>query len=208
MKKMAILFCSCILMQMAYSQNLVIDNNITLKRGIYKTYEEFKNNSPSVPLEYEIKAVRLIMQSQLYNDIVYQMEIDKDKAKEIGDIWGFCDGKSVYINMQFKVMTQKKIFKPNSQFDKLLYIERYCCFISVQPIPNVVGLGHYFYALDFNTGKEIVINKVTLKKIISKDEGLLEDFKNEKFLDKYDDDTYIKYLRLYSERHKDEIIRN
>jgi len=44
MNKMAILFCSCILMQMAYSQNLVIDNNITLKRGIYKTYEEFKNN--------------------------------------------------------------------------------------------------------------------------------------------------------------------
>lgn len=208
MKKMIILFCSCILMQMAYSQNLVIDNNITLKRGIYKTYEEFKNNSPAVPLEYEIKAVRLIMESQLYNDIVYQMEIDKDKAREIGDVWGFCDGKFVYINMQFKVMTPKKVFKPGSQFDKLLYLERYCCFISVQPIFNSVELGHYFYALDFNTGKEIVINKDALKKIISKDEGLLEDFKNEKFLDKYSDDTYIKYLRLYSERHKDEIIRN
>jgi hypothetical protein len=208
MKKMTILFCGCILMQMAYSQNLVIDNNITLKRGIYKTYEEFKNNSPSVPMEYEIKAVRLIMENLLYNDTVYQMNIDKDKANEIGDVWGFCDEKFVYINMQHKVMTTKKVFKPGSQFDKLLYVGRYCCFISVQPQSNSINLEHYFVALDFNTGKEIVINKGALKKIISKDEGLLEDFKNEKFLDKNSDDTYIKYLRLYSERHKDEISRN
>lgn len=207
MKKMILLFCSCILMQMAYSQNLVIDNNITLKKGIYKTYEEFKNNSPSVPLENEIKSVRLIMESLLYNDIVYHMEIDKDKAKEIGDVWGFCDGEFVYINMQFKVMTIKKVFKPGSQFDKILYLGRYCYFISVQPIPNSVNLGHYFYALEFNTGKEIAINKDALKKIISKDEGLLKDYKNEKFLDKNSDDTYIKYLRLYSESHKDEIRR-
>jgi hypothetical protein len=60
--------------------------------------------------------------------------------------------------------------------------------------------------LDINTGKEIVINKVALNGLISKDEGLLEDYKNEKFLDKNSDETYIKYLRLYSERHKDEII--
>jgi hypothetical protein len=203
-----LLFCSCVLMQMACSQNLVIDPDLTFKKGIYKTYEEFKNNSPSVPLDYEFKAVRLLMENLLYNDTVYQMKIDPDKAKEIGYVWGFCDGKFVYINMQFKVMTTKKIFKPGSQFDKLLYLGRYCCFISVQPVPNSVELGHYFYALDFNTGKEIAINNGVLKKIISKDEGLLEDYKNEKFLDKGSDDTYIKYLRLYSERHKDEIIKN
>jgi hypothetical protein len=194
-------------MQAAYSQNLIIEDSLNLKKGIYKTYEEFKNNSPSVPFEYEIKAVRLIMESLLYNDIVYQMNIDKDKAKEIGDVWGFCDGKIVYINMQFNVMRTKKVFKPDSQFDKLLYLGRYCCFISVLPQSNSVELGHYYFALDFNTGKEIVINNGSLKKIISKDKGLLEDFKNEKFLNKSSDDIYTKYLRLYSERHKDEIIR-
>lgn len=194
-------------MQMIYSQNLIVDNNTTLKKGMYKTFEEFRTNSPSISLDYEIKPVHLIMETFLYNDIVYQLGIDNDKAKEIGDIWGFCDGKDVYINMLFKLMSLKKVFKPGSQFDKIINLGRYCSFVSVQPVPNSVNLGHSIYYLDFNTGKEMPLDKSTLKKILSKDKELSENFKNEKFLDKTSDETFIKYLRLYSERHVDEIKR-
>ena len=58
MKKIIILFCSCIIVQAAYAQNLIVDDSLNLKRGIYKTYKEFKFNSPSVSLDCDIQAYR------------------------------------------------------------------------------------------------------------------------------------------------------
>jgi len=209
MKKIIALLFSCILIQLSYSQTLITDSNVTLKKGIYKTFEEFKNNSPSIPLEYEILWGKILYGGlELANDTLYNLKIDKDKAEQIGLVWGFCDGNHAYINMQFKPMTTKKIFKPNSQFDKILFIGRYCYFNTGQPQANSVYPKHWVCAIDMTNGKEIFIDNSTLKEILSKDKVLLEEFKNEKVLSKSLDNTYYKYLQLYSEKHKDEIKNN
>jgi hypothetical protein len=36
MKKMMVLFCSCIIVQAVYAQNLIVDDSLNLKRGMYK----------------------------------------------------------------------------------------------------------------------------------------------------------------------------
>jgi hypothetical protein len=213
MKKILISLSICILTQLLYSQNLIVDDNVTLKKGIYKTFEEFKNNSPSIPLEYEILSGKIVYAGfEIHNDTLYNLKVDKDKANEIGLIWGFCDGKHAYINMQPTMKRDKKtknnikVFKPFSQFDKIFFIGRYCYFTTGQYGGNSIYPQHWVCVLDFNTGKEIYLDNKTLKELISKDEQLLEEFKNEKlFADK--DLIYYRYLSLYDQKHKDEIIR-
>jgi hypothetical protein len=213
MKKVAIFISICLLTQMIYSQNLIIEDTNTLKKGIYKTFEEFKNNSPSIPLEFEILSGKILYGGlNIHNDTLYNLKVDKDKAQEIGLIWGFCDGKYAYINMQPTMKRSKttgnniKVFKPYSQFDKILFLGRYCYFNTGQIGSNSVYPQHWVCAIDFNTGKEIYLDNSSLKELISKDKQLLEEFKNEKlFSDK--DLVYYKYLSLYSQKHKDEIVR-
>jgi hypothetical protein len=213
MKKVTIFISICLLTQMIYSQNLIIEDTNTLKKGIYKTFEEFKNNSPSIPLEFEILSGKILYGGlNIHNDTLYNLKVDKDKAQEIGLIWGFCDGKYAYINMQPTMKRSKttgnniKVFKPYSQFDKILFLGRYCYFNTGQIGSNSVYPQHWVCAIDFNTGKEIYLDNSSLKELISKDKQLLEEFKNEKlFSDK--DLVYYKYLSLYSQKHKDEIVR-
>ena len=205
--------CSCVLT--TFSQSLITDDTIFLKKGIYKTFDEFRHNSPSIPMEYEVLWGKIMYGGLegIYNDTLYNLKIDKTKAKQIGNVWGFCDGKNIYINMQASMKRSKvtgnsvKVFKPISQFDKLFYLGRYCYFTTGQ----YGGSGgvfphHWVCALDFNTGKELFLDRVAMKKILEKDEELLQAYKDENKFGR-DDEAYYKFLQLYSEKHKDEIIR-
>ncbi len=58
------------------------------KKGVYKTFEEFKMNAPSVT-EYEYKKGKL-------GDVLYVKEGKNEFPDRMA--WGFCDGKNVFIN--------------------------------------------------------------------------------------------------------------
>jgi hypothetical protein len=211
MKKMTISFCFCIIMQVAYTQNLIVDDSLNLKRGIYKTYKEFKFNSPSIPLDCDIQwniiLYTNLMQTATYThrDTCYTLKIEKDKTNEIGPVWGFCDGKNVFINRETSITSGKVIFKPYSKFYKILFIGRYCyCSVAYN---SGGGFTYGILAIDFNTGELLELNKKKLKKYISKDEKLLQDYNNEENWKSGTDSTCFSFLKLYSEKHKDEIIR-
>ncbi|MCX6246569.1 MAG: hypothetical protein NTW10_02445 [Bacteroidetes bacterium] len=209
MKKNIALFCSCILMQVAYTQNLIVDDTLALKKGIYKTYQEFKLNSPSIPLDYNIQAEILVysnlsqVEAFTHRDTCYTLKIEKEKANETGTVWGFCDGKNVYINRETSISSGKVIFKPYSKFYKLLFIGRYCYFKVAYRSGG--GFTYGILAIDFNSGELLELSKNKVKKYISKDEKLYHDFNNE---GSWNDSTFFRYLKLYSEKHKDEIKRN
>jgi hypothetical protein len=211
MKKMIILFCSCIIMQKAYSQSLILDDSLNLKKGIYKTYKEFKFNSPSISLDCDIQAELIVytnlLQSATYTnrDTFYTLKIEKEKANEIGPVWGFCDGKNVYVNRETSISSGKVIFKPYSKFYKILFTGRYCYFSLGYRSGG--GFTHGILAIDFNTGELLELNRNKLKKYISKDKELLQDYNNEELWKSGTDSTCFRLLKLYSERHKDEIIR-
>jgi len=197
--------------QAANAQNLIVDDSLNLKRGIYKTYKEFKFNSPSIPLDYDIQGELIIytnlMQAETYThrDSCYTLKIEKEKTDEIGPIWGFCDGKNVFINRETSITSGKVIFKPYSKFYKILYIGRYCYFSLAYRSGG--GFTHGILAIDFNTGELLELNKKKLKKYISKDEKLLQDYNNDELWKSGTVLTCFRFLKLYSEKHKDEIIR-
>lgn len=66
----------------------ICTNNPPLVKGVYKTFEEFKNNQPSIT-DFEIK-------KEKDNNILYIKEAGKDSYYS-HDTWGYCDGRTVYI---------------------------------------------------------------------------------------------------------------
>jgi hypothetical protein len=201
MKKIAFIFCSFFIMQFASSQKLIVEEGLDLKRGIYLTYDEFRYNSPSLPLEFEI--------IKIDTGIIYHLKTDKERIAPIGVIWGFCDGKNIYINRDFN-MSNKRVFRPDSQFNKIIYIGRYCYFLTAPSNPGLMFPQYLPFAIDFNSGEELCLNcelnfwfikQSQFKKIISRDPELWADYKK----DKSREDKFLKYIKLYSERYKDEI---
>lgn len=68
-------------------------NKITpRKRGVYKTYEEYLNDSPSVDAEFTLTPMRISRN----NDLVAEASVDY-KGKRPKKIWGLSDGEHVYI---------------------------------------------------------------------------------------------------------------
>lgn len=68
--------------------NLPILNQSILKKGAYTSFEEFKNNNPSIN-EYQFKKGEI-------GDFLYVKENGVEHPDRT--VWGFCDGKNIYIN--------------------------------------------------------------------------------------------------------------
>ncbi len=61
---------------------------IDLKKGVYKTFEEFKSNAPSI-IDYEFR-------KGTAGDVLYVKEEGSEYPTR--EAWGFCDGKDIFIN--------------------------------------------------------------------------------------------------------------
>jgi hypothetical protein len=160
-------------------QNSIITDTI-YKVGIYKNFEEFKNNNPSVEFDYDVDSIArgygfLRMAGKV---TFYRLIINKEQGKSIGKVFGFCDGKNVYINEFAHQLT------PNSEFSKLEYIGNYCYFQDILCTSLLNGSNTnscYFNSklLEIQTGKIIYLSKSTLKEVLSDNDELLHEFNNE-----------------------------
>jgi len=63
-------------------------NSNHYKKGVYKTFEEFKMNMPSLP-DFEFKRGAM-------GDIIYIT--DNNVTYPSREVWGYCDGENIYIN--------------------------------------------------------------------------------------------------------------
>ena len=87
--KKQILTLVILLPLIAFGQDKIY-NSTEFKRGIYKTYDEFINNAPSITNEFTVKN-----KSTVRGGSPFDFEI-KDGTK-VGKVFGFCDGKDVYM---------------------------------------------------------------------------------------------------------------
>jgi hypothetical protein len=179
--------------QTATSTQDLIFFSVDKKEGIYRNFEEFRNNAPSIPYKGEV------MESG-HPDIV---RIDFYEGEEYPcpkntPIWGFCDGLTVFVSGTGK-------FRKRNMYTRLQYIGRYSYFqkqVSYSS-PNQTGsfTKTYAYAIDSNTGKVFRLNKDVVLDILFKDEALTKKFKASH---KTSEDVGV-YLRLYSTNHPEEI---
>lgn len=73
-------------------------NDTILKRGFYKTPEEFKNNAPSFVGDFELdKRPRRGKDWEGEFNVTPYMQLPGNKRKTVKNIWGFSDGQTSYI---------------------------------------------------------------------------------------------------------------
>ncbi len=208
MKKISALLFAYLISHAVFSQKMIVDDLLNLKKGIYKTFDEFKENTPSIPFEYEVIKV---------NELAYQLKIDQEKTNFYGSIWGFCDGKTVYINLDFD-MSGRNRFRPHSFFGILQNIGRYCYFqfpqVAYTNINAMIVHGRkpLPYVVDFNSGKLLCLNcdmnagfikQSHFKKILTRDPELWTTYKN----DTSDEDLFYKYITIFCDKYSDEIVK-
>lgn len=187
-----LLICSFIVQ----SQSLIINDTI-YKPGIYRTFEEFKYNNPSLEFKYEITT-----RNRGYGFLnsagqvtFYRIVIDKKVGKSIGEVYGFSDGKSVYINEELPRLG------PKAEFSKIEYFAKYCYFEDIFYTTIYNGTSTTTAAsldekiIDINTGVVISLNKQTLRDLLANDSELLDEFNSEKHKNKKLKEYVIRYLQ-------------
>jgi hypothetical protein len=177
----------------ASSQDTLNDILTTQKKreGVYRTFKEFRTNSPSIQGKVKVT-----------NNRFKQFNAKKDRYENIaGEFWGACKNDTVYIFL-------KETKGPNSpHIYPMLVIGRYAYF--KEQGPAAYGLGDVMhqglveaeYVVNINNGQLFRITNSVMKDILQKDPKLLEEFKSEEVKD----DTYRKYILKVNESRRDDI---
>jgi hypothetical protein len=71
-----------------------IYNRTVLRPGFYKDYREYIDNAPSITVPVDFTYISISKNDSAIIGATYKT---KDGSKITGHLWGFCDGKDVYI---------------------------------------------------------------------------------------------------------------
>lgn len=202
--------CSLLLL----SSYPAISQETSLKEGIYKSIDEFRNNAPSVSLDgVRIKnSVKLLANGpekyesdwdnelkrnvQRYTSIVTEIEVkvlfDIAKGKKIKnrDFWGFSDGEHIYINSRSHI--KEWHYTPLLLRGKLLYFIQtgYPTSVKYAQQNNYFILEEYIIAP--HSGKVMRLTKTKLMELVQDNPKVFKLVKEEKYNLKHRFEDYIK----------------
>ena len=81
-----------------------IYNARQLKKGFYKTYEEYISNSPSITEPFTVVPLAKNNTDTATIGAIYKLA---DSTKNIKHIWGFCDGTDVYVKFASSLFSKR-----------------------------------------------------------------------------------------------------
>jgi hypothetical protein len=164
------------------------------KPGIYKTFEEFRSNAPSLPLQGKItpSEIKFKVRSELASLTTYKLDIPKEEAKKIGGVFGFSDGSKFYVTLNYKDPGRVN----NAEFYELEYLGSYCIYdaVVISSLDNHTFHDKRTFMLDLYTGDALLITATRLKRILAGNAELLAEFKT---ADKKDEETRKAFLLRY-----------
>lgn len=182
-----------------FGQVIITDENVLYKPGIYKDFEEFKFNNPSISFTYKVDSIEYKSLDRFNPEkshFSYRLIIDKQQAKEVGSVFGFCDGHRIFINETNPPMSEKV------NFELLQFVGLYSYFEQFVYLPGEMGAPNSSIIINkmvnINNGDVTIITDQEIGKILSNDNQLLK-----QFTVLSDKKAYVKdYLALYSLKHK------
>jgi hypothetical protein len=176
---------ACVLMA------VYLQNSNKYQPGVYRNFEEMKYNNPSAPIQYKVysSVLKIGLGPNAEQVTLYQLDLTRSQAKELGKLFGFSDGKNLYIEQKEGIGLRKDFIKIEN-YGKYGYFEDVIhILIGTTIIPvNTLNL------IDMNSGEIILIDKKQLKELLKDDPTLLEEFNNEAHKDKKLKDFLIRYL--------------
>ena len=191
MRKAILLSCNLLLILNMYGQYPIQIDSAKI-RGIYKSFDEFKNNSPSVLIDFTIEEKSTGTGSFGAGEkvIQYKIKVANDKKSQIDSIWGFCDGQDVYRhdvrNVWFTV------------YSPIVELTSYPYYKGIQY--SFSNGGNYIaeYVIDIHDGSETLLTVSMIKKLLKKNDPELYD----KFRQEVDKKQMIyKYYVQYKKRN-------
>ena len=200
MKKIFFIFL-LVLSLKAFAQYPILSDSIK-KAGIYRTFEEFKNNNPSIILDLNNSTYKIESYERKYGNIgnrkfmnVYGLNCDERISINIGYIFGFCDGNKIYITSG---ITQ---YPHHKRFYEIEYLNRYSYFDFLTPFSLGTG-SNIMYSedletkvIDLATGKYKVLSKSFIKKLISDNSELTKKFELQDNKSQHLKEYLIEYLK-------------
>jgi len=173
--------------------------NYVFKDGVYLTFDEFKNNAPSITDFTVNKIGQLSSSNNVFLEYPCKDSASKGKNCNIDDCWGYCKKGTVYISHAYEGF-----------FFKLMVIGAACHFVALsgfdqphqmsEPFAQYgAGNDYIQYFLDFDSGEVIPF---TYKKFVAflkvKDEALYHDLS---IIKKNRRKLIFLFLLKYNEKH-------
>jgi len=175
----------------AYVQDSLREENDILncqhrRYGIYRAFEEFRRNLPSITQEF------IFIKTPSKPNKAY-LEAEKDqlqlvaprgqKSWVLDKIWGFCDSSGVYIYFE-------DTYQLGKRYNLLSNIGQYCYFVDEYDLKEKPGTSSVSakqeakhirleYVLNINNGEVYELSVAALRQILSRDPELLEQFDQE-----------------------------
>jgi len=160
--------------------------------GVYRTFKEFRTNSPSIVGQFKITRKEI----SLLNTQTGEYQVIEEP------VWGACLNDSIYYFQEHPVTSRRL------KFYKLKFLGRYCFFedkgVSISPISGAgyVEIPHEFeFVVNINNGRSYELDKKMMRLILSKDPELLAAFENESSKYKVSE----KYIMKFNERNRQDI---
>jgi hypothetical protein len=168
--------------------------------GIYKTYQEFLDNKPSIT-----KPFKLVIDTSINNkhhDTLYKVSTYKffDGAKRIKNIWGLCDSGVLYANtdagfvpLTFSGKYSFIIFNEKNRFQGISPET-----VVLSALDNLLSPSKKQLIYFKENGDAIIATDQAIGWLLRKDKDLVEAFNKEA---KTSIQVYRKYLLAMNERY-------
>jgi hypothetical protein len=171
---------SCVLLA------IYLQNSSLYKQGIYKNFEELKYNNPSVSLDGRI--ITRTAEAGSKKVICYRLEKNKSMQQAHGKLYGFSDGRNIYIKRASATGEHVKI----DNYGKYGYFED----IAYSSTGTVTVPFLTLNLIDMNSGEISRIDRKHLRELLEDEPGLLVAYNEESQKDK----NIKKYLIMYLEK--------
>jgi len=201
------------------AQDIVFNNKFEFKDGIYLSYDEFINNTPS----YNIEKVQVkekdthFFNKKKIKSIKYRDKYGKKQKIDIKDVWGICINKVPYIQYQIQqtktrnsIGLIKRVYTYNGDFTRIRILGNICHF-NIEDIFTHPSDGYFDGSgmadtklvsvqkiLKVETGEVRDFTPINLKDFIKDDSALYKHYIEN---DEERDQKIFLYLQKYNERN-------
>ena len=193
-----------------------IYNARTLKKGFYKTYDDYINNSPAFNYDFTVDYNYLSKSDSTIISADYTIVSDSLRT---GKVWGFCDGKNIFIRKSSGLL--------NGKFWRIEYIGKLPYYNYSEKHYGGYGPGlfrlataaaelatprQYDIMLRDENDKNYIISKRIMRKLLIEHKELLDEFNKKVEEIKNDNNAHnshteeIKIFKEYLKKLNDKLI--
>ena len=173
-----------------------------LREGLYRNFQDFRANAPSVPLEKirDDQGIAVTDLRRAGGKLYWQPDTGERKALATDKLWGFCQNDAVYIsggNGFYRIglmgsLSHLVVEQTYQDWNTGMY---------GYPYGSVTRTVLVQQLLDMGTGKFLDFSAAGMDEALQHDAILLEEFRNLPKKQRNSPEVLFRFLRMYNDRH-------